>query len=468
MEVDYQLLVIGGGPGGYSAAIRGAQCGLRTALVEQQDIGGTCLNRGCIPTKALLHGAQGLRESQDLAACGLKLSGAEVDFAALSQYKDDTVAYLRGNVEGLLKANGVTILRGQGRLLGSGKVAVAAKDGEQVYTCEHIIIATGSRPAMLPFVDAGQPGVVTSDGLLALDKLPERLVIIGGGVIGVEFATAFSAFGSKVTILEGAGQILPQMEADIAKAVAGRLAQQGVAIHVNAGVDGVKKVIGSVRVGCRINGEQQVFEGDRVLISIGRVANTEGLGLEEAGIALERRGIVVDENLRTNLPGVYAIGDVVAGNIQLAHVAAAQGLAAVQVILSGSHDQQLDVVPACLYTKPEVATVGLTRAEAVSQGFDAQWGSFQMYGNGKSIVEGDTDGFIRIVFDAASRRVLGAQLVCQRATDIIAELALAVANGLTVEQIARVIHPHPTFVEAVLEAAEDSHGLAIHALPRTK
>lgn len=458
---DYQLIVIGAGPGGYTAAIRAAQFGMRVALVENRELGGTCLNRGCIPTKTFLHTANLLRELNRCDALGVHVDGVSVDMERLYARKDEVVAQLRGGIESLLKANKVELIHGTALVSGQGTVSI---EGRKL-TAENLLIAAGSKPARLPIPGLELPGVVTSDELLTDAGNPiRRLTIIGGGVIGVEFATIYQALGCEVTILEAMDRILPGMDREISQNLTMILKKRGVKLITGARVQKVTKE-DSLCCTYTVKEVQQTVEADRVLVSIGRVANTEHL-LDGVDLHLDRGEIPVDAHFETCVKGIYAVGDVIKGGVRLAHAATAQGLAAVAHMCGQNPPADLSIVPACIYTDPEIACAGITAEEAKAAGIPVKTGKFLMSANGKSMIELADRGFVKLVCHAQTGVLLGAQLMCSRATDLIAGISAAIVNRMTAEQLASAIYPHPTFSEAVWEAAEDLDGRAVHVMPR--
>ena len=446
---DYQLIVIGAGPGGYTAALRAAKLGMKTAIVERRDVGGTCLNRGCIPTKTLLHAAEVVREARDGGAIGIQAE-ARVDLAALYRRKAEVVEQLRGGIEGLFKQKKVDLLRGQGTITAPGTVAV----GDTTYTADHILIATGSVPARPPI--PGLEHAVTSDELLeGRERLPESLVIIGGGVIGMEFASFYSALGVQVTVLEAMDRILPNLDREICQNLTMILKKQGVAIVTGAMVSAVEEQgdgLLAVRYTCKEQPGEAV--GDTVLCAIGRRPNTEGLLGEGVALEMERGRIVTDELGRTSMAGVYAAGDVTA-RVQLAHVASAQGTACAEHLAGHAALTDLAAIPSCVYTSPEIAAVGLTADEAKAAGRAVKVGKYVMFSNGRTVIAGGQRGFIKVVADSESGVILGAQLMCERATDLISQFTAAVVNQLTAAQLLKVMRPHPTFDEGIGDALED-------------
>ena len=447
---DYQLLVIGAGPGGYVAALKAAKLGLKTAIVESRDVGGTCLNRGCIPTKALLHTAEVYTQAKEGAFLGVNAEGISVDFAAAQRRKNEVTEKLRLGIEGLFKQKKVDLLRGIGTILAPGKVSV---DGNE-YTADHILIATGSIPARPPI--PGLEHALTSDDLLEGEgRMFSSLVIIGGGVIGVELASVYNALGCHVTILEAMDRILPNMDREICQNLTMILKKRGVEIYPSSMVSAVEKMEdGTLSVRYTNKGTENTAQGEAVLCAIGRRANTAGLFGEDFSLDMERGRILTDENFQTSVPGIYAIGDVTA-KIQLAHVASAQGTACVEKLAGKAAPADLALIPSCIYTSPEIACIGITADEAKAAGRSVKVGKFVMFANGKTVISNGERGFIKIVADAESGVVLGAQLMCERATDMISQLTTAVANGLTAEQLLAVVRPHPTFEEGIGEALDD-------------
>ncbi len=467
---EYQLIVIGAGPGGYEAAIRAAQLGLTTALIERREVGGTCLNRGCIPTKAMLHSAQLYREAANFELFGLHTENTSFDWAKVHQRKNDVVVKLRTGIEQLIKANKIDFFNNFASILGKNDVQL---DQGEVIRGENILIATGSVPARPPIPGLDLPNVVTSDELLddphftQTDSLAKEILIIGGGVIGVEFASVFSSFGCHVTIVEAMERILPTMDREISQSLNMVLKKRGVSIHTGAMVEKLEQDENGLVCHFTEKGKAQAVPAQQVLVAIGRRPNTQGLFAEGFEVACERGRIVTDENFRTSVDSIYAIGDVTS-KIQLAHMASAQGICAVHTIAGQKPPIDLRYVPGCIYTDPEIASVGITEDEAKQQGIPVKKGKFLMTGNGRSLIDEQERGFIKVLAHQETDVILGAQLMCSRATDIVAELATAIVNGLTCAQLAGVIRPHPTFCEGVTEAVEDVHAMAIHLAPKKR
>lgn len=457
--MSYKVVVIGGGPGGYVAAIRAAQLGAAVALVEKGNVGGTCLNRGCIPTKALAAGAGIIHTLRRAADFGIGAGEVAVDFGRLMDRKNQVVGRLVQGVEFLLKKNKVELVRGTARLAGKGRVVVDGPEGIRELAAENVILATGTEPALIEAFGYDGDRVITSDEALKLGEVPPRLLIIGGGVIGCEFACIFAALGSRVTVVELMPTILPLMDREVARQMQGLLKRQGINIKTKVRIQEVKKLPGSVAA--VLEGGEEI-EADKVLISIGRVMNLKGLGLEEAGVALGRRGeVAVNDRMETSAPGIYAVGDIT-GKIQLAHVASAQGLVAVDNIMGRRRAMDYRVIPACIYTYPEVGSVGITSQEAEESGIKVKSGKFSFIASGKAQAMGETDGFVKVLADPDTDRVLGVYIVGPNATDLVAEAAVAMQAGFTARQLAETIHAHPTLAEAMMEASEAVHGMSIH------
>lgn len=465
--MDYQVLIIGAGPGGYVAAIECAKQGLSTAVIEARDVGGTCLNRGCIPTKALLHSTEIYTAARSGESCGVTAENVSFDFARMHARKAEVVEKVRSGVEALFAANHIELIRGKAELQADKSVKVTTADGEKTVTADHIILAAGSVPAKPPIPGLTLPGVITSDELLEeTTTLAKSIVIIGGGVIGVEIASVYAALGCDVTIVEAVDRLLAIMDKDISQNIAMILKKRGVKVCTSAMVKEIVEGEGGLTVRYEQKGKAGEVTAETVLCAIGRRPNTAGLFAQGVEIASERGRILVNERFETSIPGVYAIGDV-SSRVQLAHTASAQGIM-LGKLLAGKTDEDaiaLDVIPSCIYTSPEIASVGLTEAEAAERGIAVKVGKYMMHGNGKTIIAEAERSFIKIVADAENDTVLGAQLMCERATDMLSELSVAVVNKLTVAQLLAVIRPHPTFNEAVTEALELTRGGSIHSAP---
>ena len=463
---DYDIAVLGGGPGGYVAAIRAAQLGKKVALVEARELGGTCLNRGCIPTKALLHGAEVYEQTVNASTFGVMASEVGFDYSKMAAFKSATVEKLVSGIGSLEKAHGVTVIKGFGRLTDNHNMHIEQSADECVdISYDKLILATGSSPARPPIEGIDGKNIVTSDDILSMTELPESFVIIGGGVIGIEFATLFSTLGRPVTVIEMMPSILPGADSDIVRTALRVLKKKKVSIINNAKVT---KLEGgdTVTVSYELNGVVKTASGSCCVVSVGRRAETRGIGLEELGIEMNRAFVNIDEHCRTNIENIYAIGDIT-GKIQLAHVASAQGLVA--AANAAGHDETMDysVVPSCIYTSPEIAFVGISEDKAKAQGIEYKVGTFNVAGNGRAMVMGENLGIVKLISDMDGK-LIGAQLMCPRATDMIAELAAVIKLGGSVKDVADTIHAHPTISEAVMEAAHDWEGLCCHAIPKRK
>ena len=457
MADSFDILVIGGGPGGYVAALRAAQLGAKTAIVERDRMGGTCLVRGCIPTKALIQSSELYSAARAGAPFGLVTGEVGMDWGIAQKRKAAVVDQLVKGVEGLLKAGGVRMMKGTACLAGGGAVDV---DGERV-SAKDIIIATGSAVARIPL--KGAEHTLDSDQILELKEIPKRLAVIGGGVVGMEFAAMFAALGSKVTVLEMLPQVLPMVDADLVAAYVKHVGRLGAEVHTSSKVaEVVKGSKGGLQVRFASGGQDASVDADCVLLAVGRVPYTQGLEAENAGVKLERGRVVVDSHLHTTADGVWAIGDVI-GGIMLAHVASYEGVCAAENIAGGA-DRTPDyhAAPNCVYTDPEIAHVGLGEQEAAAKGIAVKVGRFPFVASARALTLGESEGFVKVIADAVSGRVLGAHIIGPRATDLIAEATLAVQNGLTLEQIDLTIHAHPTLPESLMEAALAAQGRAIH------
>ncbi len=456
MAGSFDVVVIGGGPGGYVAALRAAQLGAKTAIVEKDRFGGTCLVRGCIPTKALLQSAELFTLAKAGGPFGVVSEHVGFDWGTAQKRKSGVVDQLVKGVEGLLKAGGVTQVRGAAVLVGNGVVDVA---GDHLQA-KDIIIATGSAVARIPL--KGAEHTIDSDQILELKEIPRRLAVIGGGVVGMEFAAMFAALGSKVTVFEMLPQVLPMVDADLVAVYTKHLAGLGGEVHTNSKVEEVAKNKGGLQVRFSSGGEGGSFDADQVLLAVGRVPYTQGLEAEKAGVKFERGRVVVDEHLRTSAQGIWAIGDVI-GGIMLAHVASYEGVRAVENIAGhGNRTPDYHAAPNCIYTDPEIAHVGLGEKDAKEKGLEVKIGRFPFAASGRALTLGQSEGFVKVIADASSGRLLGAHIIGPRATDLIAEATLAIQNGLTMEQLDLTIHAHPTLPEALMEAALAAQGRAIH------
>jgi dihydrolipoamide dehydrogenase len=465
--MPYDLIVIGSGPGGYVCAIRAAQLGMKVAVVEKENtFGGTCLNIGCIPSKALLHASELYEEAGNyLDKMGIKVGDPKLDLPAMMKFKD---AGVEGNVKGvafLFKKNKVDTFHGTGRIAAPGRVEVKSADGKtEAIEGKAIVIATGSDVARLPGVDIDEQRIVSSTGALVLDKVPERLLVIGAGVIGLELGSVWRRLGSEVIVVELLDRILPGMDSEVCRQVQRIFERQGIRFKLSSKVasieTGGKKL--KVIIEPAAGGTAESIEADVVLVSIGRVPFTEGLGLEAAGVKIDnKRRIIVDPHFATNVPGIYAIGDAVAGPM-LAHKAMDEGVAVAEILGGEAGHMNYDVIPNVVYTYPEIASVGKNEEELKDAGIAYNVGKFPFSANGRAKANLQTDGFVKILADAKTDRVLGVHIVGADAGNMIAEAAVAMELGAASEDIARTCHPHPTFTEAVKEAALAVEKRAIH------
>lgn len=458
-----RVLVIGAGPGGYVAAIRAAQLGAAVTIIEKGQYGGTCLNVGCIPTKVLLHSAELYTAvKHEGPASGIFADNIRYDWGTIMKRKAQVVKRLTTGVGALLRSNGVTHVPGEAKIV----APAAVEAGGQRFEADALIIASGSVPSIPPIPGLDLDGVITSDGALSLESLPASIVIAGGGVIGVEFACVFASFGVKVTVVEMLPRILPNVDADAAAILQKALKKMGVVFHTASRLEKVDKNGGALRISVQTPEEGLSIDAEKLLVATGRKPNTAGLGLEAAGIAVERGRILTNERMQTNVPGVYAVGDC-ASRILLAHVAEHEGQVAAENIMGRDAVMHYNAVPSAIYTTPAVASVGLSEEEAVNAGHNVKVGTFPLIANGKSLIADDTEGIVKIVADAEYGEILGMHIVGGPATDMIAEGGLALRLEATVEEIISTIHAHPTVSEAVAEAAMAVLGRAIH-MPKAK
>ncbi len=468
MDQPFDVVIIGAGPGGYVAAIRAAQLGLRTALVEKQEVGGVCLNRGCIPTKAMLRSVQVLEDTRRGEEFGVLADNVRLDYSRVLSRRDQVVANLRRGVEFLLKSNGVQLVRGTAQLTARDRVEVRTNGATTALEARNVVIATGSEPAMLPVPGASGPGIIDSDGALLLDRVPHSILVVGGGAVGTEWATIFSAFGAKVTIVEMMPTLLPLEDEDIGRILARSFSRRGIQVYTGSRLVGLSPGPNGGWQGTITtpDGREEQVSAEFVLVAVGRKPLTRGLNLEAAGVRTGPRGFIeVDNRLQTNVPGVYAIGDVT-GKYLLAHVASHQGIVAVENIAGRSRSIDYKAIPSVTFTHPEVATVGLSEAKAREQGYEVKTGQFPFSALGRAHTYGDTEGMVKIVADAKYGEVLGVHIIGPSASDLIPEATLGLNLEVTLEDIAETVHAHPTFPEAVMEAAAAALGRPLHIPPR--
>jgi len=454
-----RILVLGGGPAGYVAAGRAAQLGVEVTLVEAREIGGTCLNRGCIPTKAMVAGAQRLHAAREAAAFGVHTGPVSLDFPAFMARKDAVTAQLRDGVAHLLKARKVEVVAGRATLAGPGRLVL--DDGREL-TGDAVILASGSEPVRMGLFDWSDPRLMTSDELLTIDHVPESLLIVGGGVIGCEFASVFARLGTEVTVVEMLDQLLPGEDKRTGRTLQQAFKKHGIAVHVRTAVEAAAGSEAGVTV--TLAGGRELTAG-RVLVAVGRRPLSGGMGYAEAGVEIDGRGFVVsDETCRTALEGVFAAGDV-AGPPLLAHWAYHQGMIAAENAVTGAAlECDRSLVPNCVFSSPEVASCGLTEDAAAAAGVAHEVAQVRFGGNSKAVIEGEPDGFVRVVCEPGGGRVLGASLIGPHVTELVHELALAVHSGLTLADVAATIHAHPTLAESVGEAALGGMGRGVHGL----
>ncbi|HED64478.1 MAG TPA: dihydrolipoyl dehydrogenase [Planctomycetes bacterium] len=467
MSAPRNVVVIGAGPAGYVCAIRLAQLGQKVTIVEKGELGGTCLNVGCIPSKAMIAAGSLLEKISKASTMGIEVEGVNLDLAKLVTWKEGVVKRLTGGIGSLLKNNGVTRVVGEGRLAGPGKVLVRTNDGEQELACDDVVLATGSVPSEVPGFDYDHDHVWSSTEALAPNRLPEHLLVIGGGYIGLELGILYRRLGSQVTVVEFTDGVLPGQDRDCAKIIERSLKKQKIKLITKTGAksytvkDGGLDVLVEGR-----DGKETHIECDQILCTVGRRPFSEGLGLETVGLEVDGRGFLeVDSQLRTKAKGVWAIGDL-AGQPMLAHKGSKEGLVAAAVIAGKPEEYDVRCVPAVIFTAPEMAAVGMSEAEAKEMGREVITGQFPFAASGRAMSLMETEGFVKIVADAETDEVLGVQMVGPEVTELIAEAALAIEMGATTEDIARTIHAHPTLPEALMEAAEAAHHMAVHVFQK--
>ncbi len=466
-NIRTEVAIIGGGPGGYVAALRLGQLGKKTLLIEKNKLGGTCLNVGCIPSKALISMAGFVGKIKTAERYGIMVSGLEVDFKKMQQWKQSVVDKLVGGIAYLCKGQKVEVLNGEARFRSPRQLEVRKKDGAvDLIEADNVIIATGSEPAELRDFPRDGELIIDSTDALELQEIPKSLAIIGGGYIGLELGQMYAALGAKVTVVEMLDQLLPGFDPELVRVIGQSLRRLGASFHVKARAKGVEKRPGGIALVVDSGGKETKIEADKLLVTVGRRPVTRNLGLGEIGLATDRQGFVrVDDKLRTGIDSVYAIGDVV-GNPMLAHKAFKEGEVAAEVIAGKASVLEYRAMPAVVFTHPELATVGLSEAEAREQGRQVITGRFPFAASGRALGTGEAEGFVKVVADAGSHQVLGVQIVGPEASTLISEAALAIEMGAAVEDIGLTIHPHPTLGEALMEAARAAIGEAIHVLSR--
>ncbi len=463
---SFDAVVIGSGPGGYVCAIKLGQLGVKTAIIERENLGGVCLNVGCIPSKALIHAGTFYDKMQHHAEeLGIQATVKGIDVAKLKNWKDGIVKKLTGGIGQLLKANKVEIIKGEATF--ENPTTLTVKDGTNTFkvTSKNFVIATGSRSVVIPGFEIDGKNVITSTEALDLTSPPKRLVVIGGGYIGLELGTYLSKIGTKVTVLEGTDKLLSTMDQDCVNVVARSLKKRGVEVILKAKAKGYKKVKSGLELTYELDGKSANVECDQILVTVGRKPNSENIGLTKAGLAADQRGfITVDKQLRTKIPHIYAIGDVV-GGMMLAHKASKEGIVAAEVIAGHKTSFDTTIIPAVVFTDPEIASVGYTLEDARKQGFsDAHEGQFPFAALGKALASGESDGFVKVVADRKTGRLLGVHIVGNEASALLGEAALALEMGAVLQDVALTIHAHPTLPEALMEAAEVALGHPIHVV----
>ena len=463
---DTSVIVIGGGPGGYVAAIRAAQLGAKVTLIEKQYLGGTCLNVGCIPTKCLLHSAELVEDIKNQGKdIGVEVDGVKVNFQQVISHKNDISKKLTGGVAGLLKMNKVKKIDGEATFVGEKKLSVKKADGTtEEMTADTIIVATGSINSQPPIPGLKEnPNCIDSTGALSLEKLPKTMVVIGGGVIGLELACAYAGFGTKITVVEAMDHMLPMLDGDLTKIGVAHMKKMGMEFNLECPVQSVEESPVGAKVVCKNKaGETVSFEAEKVLVAIGRKANTASLNLEAGKIDNDRGRIIVNDKMETNVPGVYAIGDCVLGHAQLAHTASAMGEVAAENIMGQEAHYDEKTNPTCVYIEPEAASVGLTEEQCKAQGLEYKVGKFPMSANGKALILNGGEGLVKIIAGKEFGEILGMHIIGPRATDLICEGALAIEGEMTLDEIIATIHSHPTVTETIREAALHAEKRAIH------
>jgi len=459
-DKKFDLAVLGGGPGGYVGAIRAAKLGLKVVVIEKNNLGGVCLNCGCIPTKALYHVAQTLDEIEKASIFGIEVNKPKLDFLKAMTRKDDIIEMQRRGIAFHFKKNGIELIYGEGRLSSGSTLTVKTSDGKDITVkADNIIISTGSSAANVPPFDLSQDGIMENIGILSLKKLPKSLLIIGGGVVGSEFANIFTSFGTKVTIVELLPRILTTEDEEVSKVIYKSLRKKDVDIFTSTKVEESKKEGNKFKL--KLSGGEKL-EAEKILVSVGRRPNSTGIGLEDAGVITDEKGYIkTDNKLRTNIANIYAVGDVT-GGLQLAHLASEEGKIAAEIISGKDKVMDYTVVPWAVFTSPEIGTVGLNTEQAKEKGYSVRVGNFPFSNSGKAFITGETEGFINIVTNKETGEILGAQMVGPRASDLVHEVAVAMKGEMLVDDLSTTIHSHPTLSEAVMEAAEDCFGIATH------
>lgn len=467
MSDQYEAIVLGGGPGGYVCAIRLAQLGIKTVCIEEEEYGGVCLNWGCIPSKALIANAHFYEKAQTMAAHGIQVTGVSVDADKMQDWKNGIVKKLTGGVRGLLKSNGAEIIEGRGKLVAKDTIEVTLKAGgkKRVVATKGIVVATGSATIQVPGFEFDGERVIGAREAVSLRKIPKRLVVVGGGVIGLELGMAYQSFGAELTVVELTPQLLPGIDPECVKVVERNITKHGGKVLKNTRAEGLeKKEDGTVEVRVSSDGKEQSLVCDQVLVAVGMKPRSKGIGLEDLGVQIDARGFVTtNEQGQTNVPGIFAIGDV-SGPPMLAHKASKEGEVIAEVIAGKRAAKDWATIPGIVFTHPEIACVGLTEQEVKDEGYDFKVGKFAFGPMGRAMSIGEKDGFTKVITDTKSGRILGIHIVGPSASDLISEAALALEMVATAEDMAMTVHPHPTLGEALMEAAAASLGHAIHVI----
>jgi len=458
-----KIAIIGGGPAGYASAIRAAHLGAQVTLVEKDRVGGTCVNRGCIPTKSLISSVNIYNTVRGSHEFGISVSAVHVDFPKMMRRKERIIQKTRDSILKLLEANKVVLRNGCATLNGPNEGVIRSRGGSEKFDADYIILATGSKPKRLSNMNYDDPRILTTDEALELDQVPESMIVLGGGAVGVEFACIFAGLGVKVFIIEAENQLIPGEDRRIARFLLQELTGMGIEVLLGCTMeDAAESNSSGIRI---VTGDGNEIEAERLLVCIGREPFTQELGIESLELKMTQKGVIrVDERMRTNTENIYAVGDV-NGTAMLAHAASAQGIIAVENALGTEYTADYSVIPRCIYSNPEVASVGLNRDQARSAGRKARIGKSLFGGNGKALVMGNGGGLAQIVAEERTGKILGAQIIGPGASEMIAEMAVAVRNGLTAEDLGETIHPHPTLGEIVQEAARDAYGKSIYKLP---
>ena len=454
------VAILGAGPGGYVAAIRAKKLGLNVIAIEKENLGGVCLNWGCMPTKALAHTAEVIESARKSSELGINIQNMDIDFIKVMSRKDNVVKSLRSGLEFNFKKNEIEIVRGEGSLVSQDRILVKGNDGNETeINAKNIILATGSRASSVPPFILDNEGILDNIGILSLKELPKSMLVVGGGVVGCEFSSIFATLGTKVTIVEVMPRILLNEDEEVSDLIKKVFSKKGINIYTGITVNEVKKS-GNQYVCVLSNGETLAV--DKILVSVGRKPNTSGFGFKENGVDINDRGFIkVDKNLRTSVKNIFAIGDMI-GGYQLAHVASTEGLIAIENIIGKNKEVDYSVVPWAIFTLPEIGTVGLNKKQAEEKGYKVCMGMFPFRSSGKAFVIQETEGFIKVFTDSETGEILGSTMIGPRATDLVHEIAVAMHAELSIDYIADTIHAHPTLAEAVMETAEDCFGLSTH------